>query len=331
MRLEEQLVNEFNLYKEKNTNIMLFTNLSEEDKKYGNHPEYFDALYEIGSSSKMFASTSIFLLQERGLLNIDDPISKYLSTEYSDLLTVNDVDYSMVSIKSVLNHSSGLGDHINSGDDEKVLAVVSSHKQPFSFEEIMDMGRKNTVQKFIKPYSEQAYSNIGYILIGKIIEFVTKTSYKEFIRENIFKPLNMNDSLFISDNSSNPKILNGTYKGLPSNFSPSLAQAAGEIISSLDDMKKFLVGVFSGNVISQESLAIIYKSVEVKESEKNARHFGYGFYKEDGFIGHAGQTFGFLTKAFYRAEDNKFIILSQNDAVASEEFIKIIEILKNIK
>lgn len=331
MVLKQKLATEFDLFEANDTNIMLFTNLGGEEFKFGNHSENFDLLYEIGSSSKMFASLSIFLLQEKGLLNINDSIGDYLDKEYSNQLVVNGIDYSKVTIKSVLNHTSGLGDHLNSGDDEKVLSYVNAHKKPFSFEEIMYMGRENTTQKFTKPYSEQAYSNIGYILIGKIIEFISKISYKDFIRENIFKPLNMNDSLFISDNSSNKNILCGTYKGLPSKISPSLAQAAGEIISSLEDMKKFLVGVFSGKLVSQETLNIIFKSVINKSTNENSRCFGYGFYIDNGFIGHAGQTFGFLSKAFYHIESKNFIIIVQNDAMVSEEFKKIIEILEEKK
>jgi len=325
MDKKKLLINKINEF-DKNLNGMIFTNITGEDLKFGNNNNNLDSLYQIGSSSKMFTSLSIFLLQERGLLSINNPIGDYLKEDHKKLLFIDDFDYSTVTIKSILNHTSGLGEHLNSGDDEKLLEEVAKKNKVFSLTDIIHMCKVNKVQPFHAPNTVIQYSNLGYILLGKIVEFISNVSYKDFIRENIFKPLNMNDSLFISDNSHDSRILNGGYNGKFAAMTPSLAQSAGEIVSSLEDMKKFLVGLWDGKIVSEKTLDIILESLE-NNTLKADRTFGYGFYKEKNFIGHAGQTFGFLTKAFYDIKKKQFIIISFNDALASKEMLSLGEIL----
>jgi len=322
MNKKEELINKIENIEDPNLNIMVFTNLLGEEFKYSRFPEKLDDLYEIGSASKMFTSLSIFILMERGALNIEDPISNYLTEDHKNLLMVEDFDYSTVTIKSVLNHTSGIGEHLNSGDDENLLTQLMKENKEFVLEDMIKMAKENPLLKFKEPHTGFQYSNIGYILLGKVIEFVSKKSYKDFIRENIFKKLGMDNSLFISDNSNDPRILKGTFLRNPSNMIPSLAQAAGEIISNLEDMKKFLSSVWNEELVSRNTLDIILKSIE--DSPVN---FGYGFYKENNLIGHGGQTFGFLTKSFYNPDNKEFLLIAINEAESKEEMNEITKLI----
>ena len=132
--------------------------------------------YSIGSISKQFTAAAILILQQRGKLSIDDPISRWLPQ-----LT----RASQVTLREVLSHTSGYQDYY--AEDYSMLPM----KKPTTAEAILDNWGKRTLD--FDPGTQWQYSNTNYVIAGKIVEIVSGMPLMKFLQQNIFKPLNMQD------------------------------------------------------------------------------------------------------------------------------------------
>lgn len=261
--------------------------------------------YEIGSATKMFTALSILFLDEQGKLSLKDPIAHFLPQEINSALFANEIDYSKVTIESVLNHTSGLGEHLNSGDDEALLASLKGSPDNFSLFDIIEMCKDNKVQPFQAPYTQFQYSNLGYILLGQIIGKVTNASYQTFIKEQILDPLKMTNTDFLTDLKYEAPT--GHFQQKAISMPATLALSAGEIVSTPHDMALFLNALFS-DFTSSNIQTLIVDSIE--NSINKDMHYGFGFYKENDMIGHSGGTFGFSSKSFINSSNKKYFIAS---------------------
>lgn len=153
-------------------------------KKYGNCLNY-NTPFIIGSMSKSFTALAIMQLVERGKLNLNDKISKYVDIS-KWFIDKNNID--KITIKNLLNHTSGITTYQTFGK-----------------------------LKITKLYGKYVYSNANYGLLGIIIENITKKTYEEYINENIFIPLNMNYSAASLEKSKKNGLINGykNYFGIP--------------------------------------------------------------------------------------------------------------------
>ena len=289
------------------TDVLLKTNINRDILllSYPKNEQANNAQYEIGSATKMFTALSILFLAEQEKLDLQDSIGKYLPEPVCHSLFINEIDYSKVTIKSILNHTSGLGEHLNSGDDEAILEVLKDRSDDISLFEIIEMCKNNSVQPFYAPNSQFQYSNLGYILLGKIIEYITNADYKFFIKSDILKPLKMDNTTFLSEINQNGPA--GQFRQQSIKMPSSIALSAGEMVSTLNDMSTFLNAIFS-DFTGDKIQSLIINSVE--NSINKEMHYGLGFYKENNLIGHSGGTFGFSTKAFINTETLEYFIVS---------------------
>jgi len=137
-------------------------------------PNTPQTIFRLGSVTKQFTSMAIMQLQEKQLLNVDDPIAKYLPTYPNG---------EEITIHHLLTHTSGVPDFTSFPDYEKTMMLPSPVEK--TIERFKDKPLEFT------PGEKFKYSNSGYILLGYIIEKVSGKSYEEFLKENIFQPLNM--------------------------------------------------------------------------------------------------------------------------------------------
>jgi D-alanyl-D-alanine carboxypeptidase len=148
-----------------------------------------ETVYHWWSMTKIPTAIAILQLQERGLLKIDEPVVKYLP--WFDVVYPS-VDSTVISIRNLLQHSSGLPDTIPA-----MIGWVHTD----------DNGRNQTelVKRFLpeyktlkfKPGEEAAYSNLNYMVLGALIEAVTGQSYESYVVENILQPLGMSQTAFV--------------------------------------------------------------------------------------------------------------------------------------
>jgi CubicO group peptidase (beta-lactamase class C family) len=142
------------------------------------------------SMTKVLTAIAILQLIEKEKINLDDKITKYLNHPYNQNIT----------IRHLLNHTSGIPNPI----PLKWVHLVKNHNN-FREKQELDKVLKDNSHVDFEAGSKYGYSNIGYWLLGKIIEKVSKEEYATYVTNNIFKPLNLtsNEIGFEIENESN--------------------------------------------------------------------------------------------------------------------------------
>ena len=150
-----------------------------------------DTLFPTASLSKWITAYSIMMLVEDQLVDLDAPISEYLTRWRLPKSAFNN---DSVTIRHLLSHTSGLGDGLGFGDfqaSEPVPSLVESLKKPRS-----SSGENADIILAAEPGSNWAYSGGGYLILQLIIEEVSQQSYSSFVNERVFTPLKMTRSNF---------------------------------------------------------------------------------------------------------------------------------------
>ncbi|MDO4747859.1 MAG: serine hydrolase [Eubacteriales bacterium] len=262
-----------------------------------------DTLFPLGSVSKQFCATAVLLLQEQGKLSVNDKLSKYFP-EY----TIG----KDITIHDLLSMRSGIRDHVNNDDD------YIGHEDPFleykvsatatNAENIQAITQWLFTQKLkFTPGSAHSYSNANFLLLSIIVEQVSNMSYMDFIKQNIFIPLNMTNSGFYeeiygSPDLAEPKLEEGEEPIEP--YLKGLSQGAGDLVSNAKDMDKWLTALSDCTILSEES----YKAM----STNHGSNYGYGFYTDTkkGSVFHAGNiaTYESFVLTFPQENLNVFVI-----------------------
>lgn len=239
--------------------------------------------FNLGSMNKMFTAVAILKLVEQGKLSLDDTIENYVDNSW-----LPETLSSQIQIKHLLTHTSGLGNYFNREFRESSRALyreVDDYK-PLVMTEALEF----------KPGTKRRYSNTGMLLLGAVIEKVSKQDYFSFIQENIYNVANMNNSgsyemdepiknLAIGywlDQSNEPIWRNNLYrhviKGGP----------AGGGFSTVDDLHNFAIALTNHKLLN-ESLTELALS---PKPNLNSPRYGYGFElsgsDDDRIVGHGG-------------------------------------------
>lgn len=150
----------------------------EADKRYG-LPNTPDTRFNIGSINKDITAVAVLQLTEKGLLKLDDPIGMYLQG-FPEAVAKG------VTLEQLLQHRSGWGDYFGHPAFEAQLADFRSISDYLAFARELPLE--------FEPGTAQRYSNVGYEVLGAVIEAVSGMSYYDYVREHIYAPLGMNDT-----------------------------------------------------------------------------------------------------------------------------------------
>jgi len=279
-------------------------------------------LFEIGSASKMFTAISVLQLIEQGKLSLDTPISKFYKDEKIKNLAnfKGENHWNDVTVAMLLNHTSGFIDYLNVyGDDEKSMKMYAIKGKVYSFNEIISLAVDHGDANFA-PGEKFKYSNTGYILLGDIIGKVSGVNWKDYVQEHILDVAGMKHTYFGSTISKKHKkhVIQGYFKGQPSFMPATLAGSAGELISNVKDLEKFLKAWQGGKLFQKEETLEMQrtKGFNSMYEETDTLKYGYGVTLIGGFYGHNGQTFGFQSSVFYNPEKKKANVIVVNSANA---------------
>lgn len=148
-----------------------------------------NSVFELASCSKQFTAMGIVILKEKGKLNLDDKITKYIP----ELST-----YKEISVKNLLHHTGGLPDYMPIMDTLWDKSKIATNR------DVIDIFGKYKPKPLFEPNSKHEYSNTGYALLATIIERSSGQTYATFLEENIFKPLKMKNT-FVYNRRLSPK------------------------------------------------------------------------------------------------------------------------------
>ena len=259
-------------------------------------------VFELASITKQFTAVAILMLEERGKLKIEDPITKYIP----DYPTKGKI----ITIHHLLNHTSGIKSYTSMGLDK--LA-----RKDMTPTELIDYF-KNEPMDF-DPGERFQYNNSGYILLGYIIEVITKDTYKNFIENQIFKKLGMSSSQYGSMVSLVKNRASGYQKDgngfrNADYLSLTLPYAAGSLMSTVDDMLKWQNALRNNTLIKKESLTKAINGSTLNNGEKI--DYGYGLGKGEikgsKSYQHSGGIFGYTTNGIYLIDEDVYVIALTN-------------------
>lgn len=256
-------------------------------------------VFEIGSITKQFTAVSILMLEEQGKLSVNDEITKYIEDYPNQGKTI--------TIHHLLNHTSGIKSYTN-------MPSFREHaRTDMTPIELIDVF-KNEPMEF-DPGTQYNYNNSGYILLGHIIEIVSKQSYADFIKANIFDPLGMNNSYYGSMTQIIPNRARG-YSETESGFrnadylSLTLPYAAGSIMSTTEDLLKWQNAISANTVISENTLSKAINGSKLNNGDDIP--YGYGWIKGNirgsRTYEHSGGIFGYSSNGIFLQDENMYVI-----------------------
>ncbi len=252
----------------------------------------FSQPVEIGSCSKMFTATSILQLVEQNKIGLEDKLTDLLDAPelLEGLMATDSADYlGEIHLKNLLNHTSGLPEYFLDDDDMEV-GVYGDSTLRFTPAQLVRLAKRLHKPQF-RPGEEFKYTNTNYILLGMILEQHTRGSFQEYIQQNILNKANLQHTFFPSIQPV-PGRAPGYWKGRPSEIPATLAGAAGEMVSTLDDMDHFIRAWARGDFFASPEMMEQVRSQGFNPMG-GGLYYGMGTINMFGSFGHAGQTFGF--------------------------------------
>ncbi|NMM47922.1 serine hydrolase domain-containing protein [Marinigracilibium pacificum] len=288
-----------------------------------------DDKIQIGSITKTLIATGVLRLVTQKKLSLETPVEKI----------VPDISFDnpwkathRVTVKDLLNHTSGLPD----AEFWQIFSVEAKSNTPL----IDVFNRDKDVLKIrTKPGSRFSYSNLGYTLLGMVIEEITKEPYESYLDRNLLAPLGMKNSTFqfISQND-NPDLAMGHFDGgTTQNSIPMYLRPAGQFSTTAYDMSLFAQFLLSdGKINGQTFIAPEFLNVMGKPNTTEANQqgldrgyqFGLSYRDRYGVIGryHAGNIVGYQATFYLFPEENKAFFISFNTDSESADYQKFNEI-----
>lgn len=255
--------------------------------------------FRLGSLTKQFTAMAVMMLQERGKLNVGDPVCKYLPD--------CPAAWQPITVRHLLTHTSGVPNYTNFPDFKQfsrlstpVPALVELFKnKPLDF----------------TPGEKYNYSNSGYVLLGLIIERASGKSYQDFLREHIFEPLRMVNTGYESNSQvlsrraagyaydpQTDSVVNAAYIDMSTPYS------AGALYSTVEDMLLWDQALYTERLVSRKSLDEMFTPF------KNGCGYGWGVRKQFNrvSVSHAGGINGFSSYIARFPEDRVTVIVLAN-------------------
>ncbi|WP_157829023.1 serine hydrolase domain-containing protein [Colwellia sp. 75C3] len=264
-------------------------------------PSNENTLSSICSISKVFTATAIMKLVDEGKINLDDKVKNILP-KYA--VNQKFPEGGSVTVRSLLNHTSGLPRDTNHG-------YYSAPEHPFPTED--EMFESLATQATERPVgADITYSNIGYSLLGLIIEEVSGVTYKNYVEDSLFQPLNMSnslvemqESLYGNKHALAYSAINRNGKRNAANFYQTKAmQSAMGISTTALDLAKFAMWQFrladaaTAEILKPSTLKSMYTTQATSKSDDEYdRGFGYEVTADDEgnqWVMHGGTCPGYV-------------------------------------
>jgi CubicO group peptidase (beta-lactamase class C family) len=253
--------------------------------------------FRLGSVTKQFTALAIMILQERGKLNVQDHVSKFVPDSPEA--------WRDITLHHLLTHTAGIPNLTTFPDHRTTMMLPSP--------------TASTVARFkdkaleFKPGERFNYSNSGYVLLGYVIERISGESYEAFLLKNIFEPLQMTDSgydhneMVLTHRAAGyvrPRgtLLNAPYQDM------SVPHGAGALYSTVEDLLKWDQGLYSEKLVSKMSLDAMFTPFK--------GNYAYGWIAGQTSgrrcLEHAGSINGFTSFIARFPEDRTCVVVLSN-------------------
>ena len=234
---------------------------------------------DVGSVTKPFTAIAIMMLAGQKKVAYNDPVSKYI-LEFS-----KSVHLSQVTLRQLLNHTSGIPDYGDLGVDDSGLDQHALISAILEKEDLL----ANSGLKY-------RYSNPGYALLAAVVERVSGKAFSDFLGNEVFERLGMSKT-FVYD-SPQKKLAHtavgyGQFGGVDDGR-PTAVPGDGGVYSTVDDLFKWDQALYTDRLVSQSALADAFTPGAVEEGTST---YGFGWNVEEKnagkYVWHTGSHAGF--------------------------------------
>ena len=231
-----------------------------------------DNLYGVGSISKIYTTVAMMRLVEEGKVRLDAPVTRYLPE-----FTMADSRYKDITVRMLLNHSSGL-----MGTTNLDAFLLNDGKNDKTVDGLLDQLKTQTLQADPGAYS--VYCNDGFTLAQLVIEAVSGMPFEDFLREEITEPQGLN-ATFAPQDDFDASLLAKTYVGQSTQALPQetlTIVGAGGIYASAEDLAAFGGALCSEGLLQEKSLTAMaseecLRGMWPEDSEGSVLSYGLGW------------------------------------------------------
>ena len=237
--------------------------------------------YRIASITKTFVATVVLQLEAEGRLSLDDTVDTWLP----GLVRGNDHDGRRITIRQLLNHTSGIFDYLEDpGFQQTYMTADGFMKHRFDEaapEELLAIAMKN--RPYFEPGASFAYSNTNYLLAARVIEKATGNDYGDEIDRRIIAPLHLTSTSVPTSRVTLPRPGSRAYSKLArtdtgptydvTELNPRLAYGSGQMVSSSADLTRFYSVLLGGRLLPPEQLKKMKTTVG---SSRETSRYGLG-------------------------------------------------------
>jgi D-alanyl-D-alanine carboxypeptidase len=318
-----------------------------------NIPATPDTVYRWWSVTKIFTAAAILQLHEQNLLNIDDPVADYLP--FFDVVYPSE-DSEIITIRHLLNHSSGMPDNMPA-----VIGWMHTEDDPqLNQTALLEEVFPDYNELIFEPGDHAEYTNVGYMVLGAIIETVSGQTYEDYVVEHFYQPLRMNHSDFVYTDEMLPYSAVGSHPqiSMESVLLPFLyddldafirERTDGKIwfnrfyadsdpptgmIAPATDLARFVMTYLNHGeqegvqILSPESIEMMtYESqvvmVDTGQTDRPVSGLGWGIYQkgERMYLDHGGGGPGFGADLRIYPDESLGLIVVANDTTYNPELI----------
>jgi CubicO group peptidase (beta-lactamase class C family) len=270
-------------------------------------------VFELASVSKQFTAMVIMMLKEKGLLQFDDLLEKYVA-----------IPYKGITIRHLLTHTSGLPDY---------QAIMDAHwdkSKVAGNPDIIAYLNKYAPPKRFEPGTKYNYSNTGYVMLASVAEKASGRDFIEFCTTEIFNRLGMRNTairtlqekaavknfaighLFVEEKkrfvradsfpSSDYTIWLGNRKG------------PGRISSTVQDLLKWDQALYTHKLVSQQTLQEAFTPMKLADGTMSNYGFGWMIHPGKKLVWHNGDNPGYKTQIMRFLTDKRTLIVLTNNA-----------------
>jgi len=295
-----------------------------------NHAVTSQTVFQLGSDSKMMVGIAVMQLVERGKIDLDAPVTRYLP-----YFRLADPRYKAITLRHLLSHRAGLPWCANY-DRCNFLDYESPEYDDTSLErhvrELVTVKLENT------PGEKMQYSDLGFEILGDVIAKVSGQSFEDYIHNHIFAPMQLQHTSFkLKDIAAgilaSPHVIDaGTNRVKVSSYYPysRLHAPSSHLLSNVDDMNRYAFVQLDQGITAQSSVlpASAFKVMWTPEIATNMqskweKNLGLGWFLGDHnghrLVGHGGGDTGFACGFIMAPDDGIAVVVMENREDSAED------------
>lgn len=234
--------------------------------------------FPIASITKTITATAILQLKEKGLLQVNDPVTKFLPG----------FPYPNVTIRHLLSHTSGVPDY-----GQMFFKIIDQYPDTvFTNKDLIPAAIAGKLPLNYNPGDEFSYNNVNFNILALIVEKLSGQPFETYIARHIFEPAGMrsitSSDFFSREDKHLSKLYRYRYTWSPALEKPDTAaefrrlynfnfKGHGDMITSARDLLKYDEALYNGKLLSDATLKEAFTPVKLSNGRDNAQRYGLGW------------------------------------------------------